>query len=442
MAKDEKDLQKNKLARQIPPPLNLPLYGSYPFQEITYLGKTNFLRGIEEKSSVFGIKRKDRDRNMLVVGSKGMGKSRLLDAMIRQDLDSNFGLIVFDFNGDLCESILKNIPSKRGNDVCFFDILNQKRIPALNPFSSVNDDNKNIFVEGFLKILPYYIKEWNNSLEYLWFVILNTILSLKKNNNFGFVYDLINNDSYRKEIIKNITDKNLLNFWEKDYEKMFSTFYEKAILPTNFFLERLFLNKTLKKFFYVEKSLINIEQLINNNKIILINLPYSLLDNYVANFLRDLMLLQLKIVGVSRSFKNNLKTFYIYIDDMESKNEDLLEDLLKGTNYSFSFVIALKSLNNISQNFASNIFSFIGNYIIFKLLGSDVLKLEKEFASPNFRIKDALDLNIQEFYAKLLINGIPSDFFYAETLMVEEKGKFFLSKEEVLKKSSRFYIEG
>jgi hypothetical protein len=162
----------------------------------------------------------------------------------------------------------------------------------------------------------------------------------------------------------------------------------------------------------------------------------------VANFLRDLILLQLKIVGVSRSFKNNLKTFYIYIDDMESKNEDLLEDLLKGTNYSFSFVIALKSLNNISQSFASNIFSFIGNFIIFKLLGSDVLKLEKEFVSPNFRIKDALDLNIQEFYAKLLINGIPSDFFYAETLMVEEKGKFFLSKEEVLKKSSRFYIEG
>lgn len=440
---ESKEKVKIQVAKQIPPPPNLPLYGGFPFDELTYLGRTDYSGGLEEKKFVFGIKRKDRKNNIFILGTRGVGKSKLMEGMIRQDLELGFGFLLFDFDDELNKFVLENIPANRVKDICVFDIVNNERLPAFNPFANVDDVVRHNFITGFLKILSSYFKDnWNPSLEYLWIMIVKTMVVLKENNNFGFVSKLINDPEYRKKIINFLDDREIKNFWETEYNDWYNKFYKETILPINVFLEKLFLNKNVEKMLNTNYSLIHIENLVNTNKVVLVRVPYSVVGRKTANFLVDLILLRLKNAGALRSLEEKeFKDFYIYVDDLESEECSVWENILDfGIEYKFSFTFSNSCLSQLAPPLLSLILNNFGNFIFFKLSSADVSRLEKEIISSSLKMRDTINLNIQEFYIKMTINNIASDFFPAESLMIVDKVKEAATKEDVLNASNRFWV--
>ncbi len=81
--------------------------------KITYFAQTD-ARG---KNVKFGIKAKDRQRHVYVIGKTGMGKSTLLENMAVQDILNGEGLAFIDPHGSAAETLLKYIPEYRINDV-------------------------------------------------------------------------------------------------------------------------------------------------------------------------------------------------------------------------------------------------------------------------------------------------------------------------------------
>lgn len=55
-----------------------------------------------------------------------MGKSTLLENMISTDIARGRGVAVIDPHGDLVETILRNIPKSRTNDIVLFDPADQE----------------------------------------------------------------------------------------------------------------------------------------------------------------------------------------------------------------------------------------------------------------------------------------------------------------------------
>src|SRR5712692_8887485 len=86
--------------------------------EITFFARTNF-RGDRR---LFGIRRSDRRAHMYVIGKTGTGKSTLLEALIRQDVEAGDGLALLDPHGDLVERVLARIPAQRKGDLILFDV--------------------------------------------------------------------------------------------------------------------------------------------------------------------------------------------------------------------------------------------------------------------------------------------------------------------------------
>ena len=112
---------KLQIIKYAPPPPELPVYGKADASEISYIGRTNYIAALEEKRFIFGIKRVDRRRHLYIVGKSGVGKSKLLELLIRQDIAYGYGLCLMDPHGDVIEAILDAIPENRVNDVCIID---------------------------------------------------------------------------------------------------------------------------------------------------------------------------------------------------------------------------------------------------------------------------------------------------------------------------------
>lgn len=89
-----------------PPPADLPVYGSVPPSGITVMGRSTYVAALDEQRYVFGILEEDRSRGVHVIGRAGMGKTKLLESMARQDIAAKRRIAVIDATGDLVASLM------------------------------------------------------------------------------------------------------------------------------------------------------------------------------------------------------------------------------------------------------------------------------------------------------------------------------------------------
>jgi ABC-type transport system involved in cytochrome bd biosynthesis fused ATPase/permease subunit len=79
-----------------PPPPELPVFGKVKPEDVSFIGRTNYVASLEEKKFVFGMKRVDRRRHLYIIGKSGVGKTKLLELFLRQDVSYGHGLCLID----------------------------------------------------------------------------------------------------------------------------------------------------------------------------------------------------------------------------------------------------------------------------------------------------------------------------------------------------------
>ena len=140
--------RKIQIVDYAPPPSELPMLNGIDHDDICFFGKTNYSSTLQESKYVFGIKQADRTRHMYVVGKSGVGKSKLLELLIRQDIARGRGIILLDPHGDIIEDILKFIPESRIDDVCLIDPGDADFPIAFNPLANVDENFKFQLTQG------------------------------------------------------------------------------------------------------------------------------------------------------------------------------------------------------------------------------------------------------------------------------------------------------
>lgn len=441
-----KNKQKIQSTRYIPPPVNLPVYRDRYFKNVTYIGETNYLSALGNKIFVFGIKKRDRKKNIFVLGVRQTGKSKLIESICRQDVENNYGFILFDQKGDLFRSVLKNIPSGKINNFYILDFSNEKMLPAFNPFFNVSPLVRGVFIESFVNLIFSYSAKhlWNFKMHFLWRMIVMAMIDFEKGNLLN-VLDLIDDVNYRKEVIGVLKEKNVKNFWEENFDK-FKEFYKDEIVSIKNFIYEISANDNLKKVFSFvptdnQPAYLNIESLIDKNSFILINVPLGFFDMRLAGFIRDLILLKVKNAGVARGINQALrKTFYIYFDGIRTENSLILEDFLENIeSYNFSFILSAEHLRQMPPSLVSKIFDNAENLIFFRLAGEDASRAERELFSF-VKARDIANLNKREFYIRMLIGENVSDPFSARTLNIAESVQNAATENEILKHMREFLI--
>ena len=414
---------KIQAVKYAPPPPGIPVHGFVPPERASFLGRANYAAALQTKNFIFGVDRRDRARHMYVVGKSGSGKSKFLELLLRQDIAYGYGLCFIDPHGEIIEEILDFIPESRRDDVRYVNLRDREFPVSVNPFFGMPEQYRHQYVEFLVEIFREYCGElWTQEAEYVSRFGCRALLDYKGASFFG-VLSMLTNPDYRKEVLKEVKDSVVRNFWEKEFNKKKELFDEKVTLPWKTRFGHLFFDPHARHLFSQERPSVDFVSSIEERKIVLIALPKGAMPDDVVGFIGALYLALFRIAGLmQRGARKKERDFYLYVDEFQNLQLGPFIHLLPECGKSgVSVTLAHRYIGQIPDAVRTAIFGNVGTVVVFRVSGEDAVRLRSEMA-PVFDAKDMLNLGTREFYIKTIVRGEACDPFSGEALRVFPPG--------------------
>ena len=415
-------LRQNRvqIIKYAPPPSELPVYGNVDSAQVSFIGRTNYVASLEEKKFIFGIKRVDRRRHLYIIGKSGVGKSKLQELFVRQDIAYGYGVCVIDPHGEFIDDILNFIPDERIDDVCVIDPSDVEFPVSFNPLQNVDPTFKHQLTQGLIEVLSkQFGSNWTPRLEHVFRFTTLALLDYPHATMRGMI-SMLTDRNYRQKVVEYIEDDMVKRFWAIEFADWSEKFDTDAIIPLVNKLGQFLSNPMLRNIFGQKTNKINLEELMNSQKIILINLSKGKIGEENSSFFGSMFLTKIKQAGMARAKleHKDRHDFYLYVDEFQNVVTDTFENILsEARKYGINLTIAHQYVGQLSSKIQHAVLGNVGTIICFRVGGEDAVTLRPEFA-PIFDTKDMINLGIGEFYIKTTIDGESYDPFSAESLKV------------------------
>ncbi len=399
------------------PPEDLPVADGISDEqkkEINFFAKTEY----KNKETIFGIKTPDRRRHNYIIGKTGTGKSTLIANMAIDDIRKDRGLGIIDPHGDLSEIILDFIPKRRMNDVVYLEPFDIERPFALNVLEVRNNQQKELVSSGIVSIFAKLYKDsWGPRLEY---ILRNVILTLLETPDATLIdiLTILSNQDYRKNVVATLKDPVLKNFWEKEFAKMPDRLKAEAVSPIQNKVGQFVTNRMIRNILGKSKSTINLEQIMNEGKILILNLSQGKLGEDSAALLGAMLITQIQLAAMNRSFQreDERKDFFLYVDEFQNfATSSFVKILSEARKYRLSLTLANQYIEQLDEDVRRAIFGNVGTLISFVVGARDAYILSKEFGEL-YSESDLVSLSKHEIVLKLSIDNMMSAPFPATTL--------------------------
>jgi len=391
-------------------------------EEVTVLGLTSF----RNKKVKFGIKKDDRRRHCYIIGKTGGGKSTIMENMFINDMRAGRGVGIIDPHGDFAEKLLQFVPENRINDVVYFNPADDEFPIGFNPLERIGNEQRHLVAAGlmgvFKKIWP---DVWSARMEYILNNILLALLEYPGSTLLGIMRMLSDKD-YRKEVVSNLTDPVIKNFWVNEFGKYSEKFASEAIAPIQNKVGQFVSNPLIRNIIGQVKSGMDMRRIMDEGKIFVVNLSKGRIGEDNTALLGAMIITKMQLAAMSRVniLEKDRKDFYLYIDEFQNFSTDSFANILsEARKYRLCLILAhqyIAQLSNTTGNTTVRdaIFGNVGTLIAFRVGAEDAEFLEKEF-QPALMANDLVGLAKYNIYIKLMIDGLVSQPFSAETVPPE-----------------------
>ena len=399
------------------PPENLPVsedLSDEAKKEYNFFAKTEF----KNKDQIFGIKTPDRRKHVYIIGKTGAGKSTLIANMAIDDIRRDRGIGIIDPHGDLCEIILDYIPKRRINDVVYLEPFDMDRPFHLNILEFQNKEQRDLVASGIVSIFfKLYGHSWGPRLEY---ILRNVILTLLEIPDATLVeaLKLMSDPKYRNEVLKHVKDQVLVSFWKDEYDKMPDKMKAEAVSPIQNKIGQFVTSKMIRNIIGHPKSTINLAEIMNEGKILLLNLSQGKLGEDNAALLGAMLITRIQLAAMERSFhkEEDRKDFFLYVDEFQNfATASFIKILSEARKYRLSLTLANQYIDQIDKDVSKAIFGNVGSLISFVVGAQDAHLLSREF-SELYSQSDLVALGKFETVLKLSVDNQTSAPFPAKTL--------------------------
>jgi hypothetical protein len=406
-------------------------------ERVTYFAATDS-RG---KRIPFGLKSKDRQRHMYVIGKTGMGKSTLLENMAIQDIQNGEGLAFIDPHGSAVETLLNYIPKERVNDVVYFAPFDMENPIAFNVMEDVGYDKRHLVVSGLMATFKKIWEDaWSARMEY---ILTNTLLALLEYPDATLlgVNRMYTDKAYRAKVVDNVKDPVVKDFWTKEFAGYTDRFTQEATPAIQNKIGQFTGNPLIRNIIGQPKSSFDIRELMDNNKILLINLSKGLVGDTNMRLLGSMLTTRIFLAAMSRANlpPDQLKKaeqFYFYVDEFQNFANDTFSEILsEARKYALNLVIAHQYVEQMEEQVRAAVFGNVGTTVAFRVGPFDAEVLETVF-TPEFTKEDLVNLGFAQVYLTLMIDGVGSRPFSAVTIPpIEAPASSF--REEVIDNSRK-----
>ena len=369
----------------------------------------------------FGIKQKDRSRHVYVIGKTGMGKSTLLENMAVQDIMNGNGVCFIDPHGKTADLLLEYIPPERVNDVLYFAPFDMDFPISFNIMEDVGYDKRHLVVSGLMAAFKKIWKDaWSARMEY---ILSNTLFALLEYPDATLlsVNKMLSDKAYRKKVVENIKDTAVRSFWVDEFANYTERMAAEAVPAIQNKVGQFTSNPLIRNIIGQPKSSFDLRQMMDQKKIVIINLSKGRMGESNAQLLGSLLVTKIYLAAMSRADLgpheiDAAPDFSLFVDEFQSfANESFADILSEARKYKLCLHIAHQYIEQMPDEVKAAVFGNVGTMVAFRVGATDAEAFEKEFA-PTFTQSDIVNLGQFQMYLRLMIDGVGSKPFSARTM--------------------------
>ncbi len=383
-------------------------------KKVTFFGLTSF----RNQRKKFGIKQDDRRRHFYTIGKTGMGKSNLMENMAIQDIQNGNGIAYVDPHGEGAEKLLDFIPSNRIKDVIFLNPADLDFPIAFNVMEKVDFQYRHLVAGGLMAVFKKVWPDvWSARMEYILNNCLLALLEYPDSTLLG-VNRMLSDPEYRKEVVAAVQDPIVRSFWVTEFARYSQKYETEATAAIQNKVGQFVSNALIRNIIGQTKSTINMRKIMDEGKILILDLSKGRIGEDNSRLLGALLITKIQLAAMSRVDipEDERNDFYLYVDEFQNfATESFANILSEARKYRLNLIVGHQYITQMDEIVRDAVFGNVGTLAVFRVGAEDAEFLEKEF-SPEFMATDLVNLSKYNIYLKLMIDGVASHPFSANTL--------------------------
>jgi hypothetical protein len=386
-----------------PPPTNIP--------------KEGILLGYNEyRNTKTDIRMTDDDRrrHIYTIGQTGTGKSTFLQEMAKQDARNGKGFCFIDPHGDAVEDILTAIPKERAEDVIIFDPSDIERPLGLNmlEYDPAHPEQKTFVINEMIGIFDqlYDLKATGGPMfeQYMRNAMLLIMDDPETGSTLMEISKVLADEEFRKMKLSHCKNPITVDFWTKEAEKAGGEAALANMVPyITSKLTTFISNDMMRPIITQQKSTINMREIIDNKKILLVNLSKGKIGEINARLLGMVLVGKILMAALSRvdTPEKERIDYYLYLDEFQNVTTNSIAQILsEARKYKLCLILAHQFIAQLKEEISKAVFGNVGSLCTFRVGAEDAEFLEKQFA-PIFTASDLVNVDNRNLFAKLLVNN-------------------------------------
>ncbi|HLD24779.1 MAG TPA: type IV secretion system DNA-binding domain-containing protein [Patescibacteria group bacterium] len=355
----------------------------------------------------------DRRRHLYIIGKTGTGKSQMLEELVIQDVKAGKGLAVIDPHGDLIDGVLARIPPERAEDVIYFDPSDSERPMGINMLEAGTEQQKHFVVTGIVGLMYKLYDPQKTGIIGPRFehAVRNAMLTVMSEPGTTFieVVRVLTDSNFVQELLPKVQDPIIRRYWT-DQIAQTADFHKSEVLDyivSKF--GRFVTNKLMRNIIGQSESSFNIRKVMDEGKILLVNLSKGKLGEENSNFLGLILVPRILIAAMSRQDvpESQRRDFYLYVDEFQNfATPDFAQILSEARKYRLNLTVANQFIGQMEEEVKNAVFGNVGTLVAFRVGVTDANYLQHEY-TPVFNEVDLINVDKFNAYVKTIVHNEP-----------------------------------
>jgi hypothetical protein len=380
----------------------------------------NIFRGVKKS---IRLNLEDRRRHMYVVGQTGVGKSVYLENLALQDMLEGRGFAFVDPHGDTVERLLAMVPRERTEDVIYFSPAEMEYPMGLNLFEFEDKTQQDFLIQEAINMLyklydPQHQGIIGPRYEHWFRMAAKTVMANPEGGTFIDIPKVFTDNKYSKDLLKHVKDQVVLDFWNKEMAQT-SDYHKSEVL--GWFVSKFgafMANDMMRNIIGQSKSSFNLQEIMDNKKILLVNLSKGRTGELNSKLLGMIFVMKFQAAAMARAKipEDQRQDFCLYVDEFQNFSTDSFATILsEARKYRLNLIVANQFTTQLTEEIRDAVFGNVGSIVSFRVgSDADADSLSKKF-SPVFDREDILRIPNYNTVTQILVGGIPTQPFSMAT---------------------------
>jgi hypothetical protein len=385
------------------------------------MGSEGILLGINTyrgKETKIYMSREDRMRHMYVIGQTGTGKTTILKNMIAQDIKNGDGCCFIDPHGTDIQDILSYVPKERIDDVIYFDPASTARPMGLNmlEYDPKYPEQKTFVINELMGIFNKLFTKESMGPMFDQYFKNSAFLAMDNPEAHATLLDItriLGVKEYRDSLLVTCRNPIVKEFWANAEKTTGDQSIANFVPYITSKFDNFISNDIMRPVVLQEVSAFNFREIMDNKKILLVNLSKGRLGDINANLIGLLLVGKIQMAALSRvdMYGQKMNDFYLYIDEFQNVTTDSIASILsEARKYRLSLTVAHQYISQLEENIKNAVFGNVGSMAVYRISTEDATFIEQKF-KPTFTAGDIMKLDNFCSYVSMLVGGVPTKPF-------------------------------